>query len=129
MAKDYNMNWIVYLFGFRKSHSTQQTIIGLVDRITKSLDKGDIVIAILLDLRKAFNTVDHRMLFKKLYAYGIWGPMLQLFKSHLSGWGWGSPRFYSWTFTIYYIYEWYLQCIQVIAYHMIRRWYLCVTWW
>ena len=33
-----------YQFGFRQKHSTQQAIISLVDKITKSLDSGDIVI-------------------------------------------------------------------------------------
>ena len=46
-----------YQFGFRPSHSTQQAIITLVDRITKSLDNGNIAVAILLDLKKAFDTL------------------------------------------------------------------------
>ena len=35
-----------YLFGFRQKHSTQQAIILLVDKITKSLDSEDIVIRV-----------------------------------------------------------------------------------
>ena len=57
-----------YQFGFRPSHSTQQAFITLVDRITKSLDNGNIAVAILLDLKKAFDTVDYKILPKKLYA-------------------------------------------------------------
>ena len=53
-----------YQYGFRHSHSTQQAIITLIDRISKSLDKGDIAIIILLDLKKAFDTVDHRILLR-----------------------------------------------------------------
>ena len=41
-----------YQFGFRQNHSTQQAIISLVDKITKSLDSGDIVIGVILDLKK-----------------------------------------------------------------------------
>ena len=41
-----------YQFGFRPAHSTQHAIITLVDRITKSLDNGNIAVAILLDLKK-----------------------------------------------------------------------------
>ena len=74
-----------YQFGFRPSHSTQQAIITLVDRITKSLDNGNIAVAILLDLKKAFDTVDHKILLKKLYAYGIRGIFLKWFESYLSG--------------------------------------------
>ena len=49
-----------YQFGFRPSHTTQHAIITLVDQTTKSVDNGNIAIAILLDLKKAFDTVDHR---------------------------------------------------------------------
>ena len=34
-------------------------MITLVDRITNSLEKGDIVISTFLDIKKAFGTVDH----------------------------------------------------------------------
>ena len=53
-----------YQFGFRQKHSTQQAIITLVDKITKSLDSGDIVIGVFLDLKKAFDTVNHKILLK-----------------------------------------------------------------
>ena len=74
-----------YQYRFRHSHSTQQAIITLIDRISKSLDKGDIAIIILLDLKKAFDTVDHRILLRKLYAYGIRGTLLKWFESYLTG--------------------------------------------
>ena len=79
-------NKIIYKhqYGFRQKHSTQHAIITLVDRITNSLDKGDIVISIFLDLKKAFDTVDHPTLLNKLYAYGIRGNAFNWFKSYLS---------------------------------------------
>ena len=60
-----NKNDVLYdqQFGFRQKHSTQQAIIMLVDKITRSLDAGDIVISVFLDLKKAFDTVDHHILF------------------------------------------------------------------
>ena len=64
-------------YGFRKGRSTQQAIITLVDKITKSQDIGDIVITLLIDLKKAFDTIDHRILLRKLYSYGIRGSMLK----------------------------------------------------
>ena len=41
-----------YQFGFRHKHSTQQAIITLVNKITSSLDTGDLVIGVFLDLKK-----------------------------------------------------------------------------
>ena len=64
-------------YGFRKGRSTQQAIITLVDRITKSQDIGDIVITLLIDLKKAFDTINHRILLRKLYSYGIRGTMFK----------------------------------------------------
>ena len=78
-------NHILYehQYGFRQKHSTQQAIITLVDRITNTLDKGDIVISVFLDLKKAFDTVDHPTLLRKLYAYGIRGSVFNWLKSYL----------------------------------------------
>ena len=70
-------------YGFRKGLSTQHAIVTLVDRITKSQGMGDIVIEILIDLKKAFDTVDHKKLLRKLYAYGIMGNMLKWLESYL----------------------------------------------
>ena len=72
-----------YQFGFRPKHSTQHAIITLIDKITKSLDNGDIVISLFIDLKKAFDTVDHRIPLRKLYAYGIRGTMLKWIESYL----------------------------------------------
>ena len=52
-------------FGFRQGHSTHHALITLVDKTTKSVDNGDIVISVFIDLKKAFDTVDHKMLLKK----------------------------------------------------------------
>ena len=75
-------NKIIYKhqYGFRQKHA----IITLVDRITNSLDKGDIVISIFLYLKKAFDMVDHPTLLNKLYAYGIRGNAFNWFESYLS---------------------------------------------
>ena len=56
-------------YGFRKCRSTQQAIITLVDKITKSQDIGDIMITLLIKLKKALDTIDHRILLRKLYSY------------------------------------------------------------
>ena len=71
-------------FGFREKHSTQQAIISLVEKITGAWESGDIAIGVFLDLKKAFDTVPHDILLKKLYAYGIRGTALKLLKSYLT---------------------------------------------
>ena len=73
-----------YQFGFRSKHSTQEALITLVDKVTKSLDRNNIVISFFIDLKKAFDTVHHRMLLRKLYAYGIRGILLKWFKSYVT---------------------------------------------
>ena len=72
-------------FGFRKGHSTQQAVISLVNNITHSLDSGNIIVGVFIDLKKAFDTVDHKILLKKLYNYGIRGNVHRWFSSYLSG--------------------------------------------
>ena len=73
-----------YQFGFRSKHSTQQALITLVDRVTKSLDRTNIVVSSFIDLKKTFDTVHHRILLRKLYAYGIRGVLLKWFESYLT---------------------------------------------
>ena len=47
-----------YQFGFRKNHFTQHAIISIVmTKYTSSLDSGDIIIGVFVDLKKAFDTL------------------------------------------------------------------------
>ena len=50
-------------FGFRQGHFTYHALITQVDKITKSLNTGDIVIGVFIDLKMAFDTVNHKILF------------------------------------------------------------------
>ena len=81
---DHNDILYGYQFGFRKGHSTQQAIITLVNKIISCLDNGDMVIGVFLDLKKAFDTVDHKILLKKLYAYGVRDVALKLLEGYVS---------------------------------------------
>ena len=73
-----------YQFGFRKQHSTSHAIITLVERVEKALDTGKVVVGVFLDLKKAFDTVNHTILLHKLEKYGIQGIVLKWFSSYLS---------------------------------------------
>ena len=72
-----------YQFGFRKLHSTNHAVITLVEKVNNALDSGKILICVFLDLKKAFDTVDHCILLDKLYKYGIRGTLWNWFKSFL----------------------------------------------
>ena len=72
-------------FGFRKNYSTSQTLLNISQKIMDALDKGNYACGVFVDLQKAFNTVDHEILLKKLYHYGIRGIALSLFRSYLTG--------------------------------------------
>ena len=80
-----NSNGILYdyQFGFRSNHSPNLALIVLVDRISKALADDEYVLGVFLDFSKAFDTVDHNILFQKLEFYGVRGLALDWFKSYL----------------------------------------------
>ena len=71
--------------GFRSSHSTEACLIHLMDWIRMKSDKGNLVGMVLLDLQKAFDTVNHQILLQKLQAIGVNNSSLQWFQGYLSG--------------------------------------------
>ena len=54
-----------------------------MEKINQALYKGNIMIGVYIDLKKAFDTVNHNILLKKLHAYGIRGNILKWFESYL----------------------------------------------
>jgi len=70
-------------FGFRKNHSTTLALIEIVDKIRQEIDNGNSAIGIYLDLTKAFDLMNHDILFYKLQYYGVRGKVLEWFKSYL----------------------------------------------
>ena len=66
-------------FGFQENHSTDHAIIQLVDQISNSFEKNNFTLGVFMDLAKAFDTVDHVILIKKLDHYGVKGRNLLWF--------------------------------------------------
>ena len=64
---------ILYInqFGFRKNNSTTNALIQITEMIKESIDNGKYGCGIFIDLRKAFDTVNHEILLMKLEHYGI----------------------------------------------------------
>ena len=71
-------------FGFQRNNSTEHAILQLTRDITSSFEKGEYTLGVFIDLSKAFDTVDHQILIKKLQYYGTDGTALEWFKSYLS---------------------------------------------
>ena len=71
-------------YGYRQKHSTETACLELVDRIMNHLDSGETPFCFFLDLSKAFDTLDHTILLKKLKYYGVQGTTLSWFQSYLS---------------------------------------------
>ena len=69
--------------GFKKLHSTETAALEFIDRIMNFLDNGKLPLAIYLDLSKAFDTLDHQILLRKLKHYGITGTALNWFEDYL----------------------------------------------
>ena len=71
--------------GFLRQHSTLTSLLlKSTDDWYRGLDLGKLVGLVFIDLRKAFDTVDHSILCQKLQHYGIRKRELSWFKSYLS---------------------------------------------
>ena len=68
-------------FSFRKGHSTAHVIAEITDSLKKAIDRNLYTCGVFLDLSKAFDTVNHTILLKKLEMYGIRGLPLKWFYS------------------------------------------------
>ena len=72
-------------YRFRAKHSCEHAIGELIGEITKSVELNKQTICVFLDLSKAFDTLEHSVIFKKFERYGLRGPCLEWFKSFLYG--------------------------------------------
>ena len=69
---------------FQKGYSTQQCLLTLLEKWKRAVDSGQIFGVLLIDLSKAFDCLDHKLLFSKLKAYGFKLPALKLVHDYLS---------------------------------------------
>ena len=70
-------------FVFRQKHSTSTFLLETTNDWFLNIDKGEYNIVVFLDLRKAFDTVNHEVLLYKLFLYGGGGIQLKWFSPYL----------------------------------------------
>jgi len=71
-------------FGFRANHSTNHAILSITQKIQEAINNDNIAIGIFIDLQKAFDTVNHEILLRKLDHYGVRGLANKWFESYLT---------------------------------------------
>ena len=79
---------LIYLqiinLGSEKKHSTNLAILDYIETILDRRDKNNIVSSTFIDIRKAFDSINHKILLGKLEHYAVRGQPLQLLRSYLS---------------------------------------------
>ena len=71
--------------GFRRQHSTQTSLLNVTNQWYINMDNGCLSGVLFLDLKKAFDWVDHDILLMKMYTDGIQDQALKWFRSYLTG--------------------------------------------
>ena len=86
LYKNLKENNILYekQFSFQRGYSTNDAIVQLVDKYFDSFEKEKFTLGVFIDLSKAFDTVDHSILLKKLKFYDVTDKNLAWFESYLS---------------------------------------------
>ena len=73
-----------FLCGYRKGYNAQHALLSLLEKWRVSLDKKGYGGAVLMDLSKAFDTLNHDLFIAKLHAYGFDINALKLVRSYLT---------------------------------------------
>ena len=69
-------------YGFRAGHSMAMAVLDMVERLRGAWGRGNAALGVFINLKKAFDTVDHQLLVAKLEHYGV---ALGLLRSYLGG--------------------------------------------
>ena len=72
-------------FGFRKTLSTKHCLLAIINYITRNINNNKITLGVFIDVMKAFDSVNHQILFKKLHNAGVRGVVLDWFVNYLKG--------------------------------------------
>ena len=72
-------------YGFRKALKAQHAILDIVSTILTNMDKRVLSCGVFIDLKKAFDSVDHKILLHKLDYFGFCGVINKWFSSYLQG--------------------------------------------
>jgi len=72
-------------FGFRKGHSTVHAMQHFLDFLNTSMENGEMTLSVFIDFKKAFDTVDFKILIDRLRSLGVTGSILKWFESYLIG--------------------------------------------
>ena len=78
-----NKSLYKWQFGFRTKHNTNHALVQITESIRNALDNKKIACGVFVDLQKAFDTVEHSILLKKLEHYGIRGVVNNLLQTYL----------------------------------------------
>lgn len=70
-------------YGFQKGKSTEMALLLIKNEILKNMENKLFIVGLFIDLKKAFDCVNHNILLSKLHDYGIRGIALDLVKSYL----------------------------------------------
>lgn len=71
--------------GFREKHSCETSFNFILSKWKEAIDKKEYVITVFLDFRRAFETIDHKILLRKLEAYGVRGAEINWFQNYVEG--------------------------------------------